>query len=113
MQEVVELPRLVADPQVVVLGLGHIGEHVEVREQDLVHRAQRLERVQVVLTGLGLDVRRLARQQPRRRVHALAACGEHVGDRVLREPGDLQVRMQRPELVGDRQVAADVAEPDR
>jgi hypothetical protein len=33
----------------------------EVRHQDLVHAAQRLEHVQVMLARLGLDVRALAR----------------------------------------------------
>ena len=56
MQEVVDVPGLVADPQVVVL-LGHeVVEHHEVRDQDLVHRPDRLEGVQVVLAGEALDV---------------------------------------------------------
>ena len=35
------------------------------------------------------------------------------GDRVLRQPVDLQVGMQRAQLLGDRDVAAGVAEADR
>ena len=55
-QVVVELPRLVADPEVVLLVADDVVEDHEVREQDLVHAADRLEAVQVVLGGLALDV---------------------------------------------------------
>ena len=44
---------------------------------------------------------------------ALAARLEHRGDRVLREPVDLEVGVQLAQLVGDRDVALGVAEPDR
>ena len=54
MQEVVEVPCLVADPQVVLLVGDDVVEHHEVREQDLVHPPQRLEAVEVVLVRLGL-----------------------------------------------------------
>ena len=60
MQEVVELPRLVSDPQVELLLAHEVVEHHEVGAQDLVHPANRLERVQVVLAGLAVDVGRLA-----------------------------------------------------
>jgi hypothetical protein len=32
---------------------------------------------------------------------------------MLREPVDLEIRMQRAQLVGDRDVAPGVSEPDR
>ena len=64
-QVVVELPRLVADPEVVVLVADEVVEDHEVREQDLVHPPDRLEAVQVVLGRLALDVRRLVRQVAR------------------------------------------------
>ena len=38
---------------------------------------------------------------------------EDVRDRVLGEPVDLEVRMELPQLVGDRDVALGVAEADR
>ena len=38
---------------------------------------------------------------------------QHRGDRVLGEPVDLEVGLELAQLVGDRQVAADVAEADR
>jgi hypothetical protein len=38
---------------------------------------------------------------------------EHLGHRMLSEPVDLQVRVPGPQFVGDGQVTADVAEPDR
>ncbi len=111
-QEVVELPRLVPDPQVVRIVAHDVGEDHEVRDEDLVHAPDGLEAVQVVLGGLRLDVRGLVREVGARRVDPLPARAEHRGDRVLREPVDLQVRMQRPQLVGDREVAARVAQPD-
>ncbi len=112
-QEVVEVPRLVAEPEVEVLPLDQVVEDHEVVDQHLVHAADGLERVQVVLPGLGLEVPRLAGQQPRRRVDDLAALLQEVRHRRLRQPLDLQVRPLLAHRVGDRQVAADVAEPDR
>ena len=112
-QEVVELPRLVADPQVVVLGLDDVVEDHEVRDQDLVHPAPGLEAVQVVLGRLGLHVRGLVGQVPAGGVDALALGLEHAGDRVLGEPVDVEVRVQPAQLLGDRDVAPRVAEADR
>ena len=43
----------------------------------------------------------------------LAACLEHRGHRMLREPVDLEVGMELPQLVRDRSVALRVTEPDR
>ena len=57
--------------------------------------------------------RGLVGQPARRRVHPLAGVVERPGDRVLGQPVDLQVRVQLAQLVGDRHVAARVAEPDR
>ena len=73
-QEVVDVPRLVADHEVVVLVGDDVVEHHEVVDEDLVHPADRLERVQVVLGRLVLDVGRLVGQPRRRRVDPLAAC---------------------------------------
>ena len=69
--------------------------------------------VQVVLVRLGLDVARLAGELRAGGVDPLAARLEHLGDRVLREPVDLEVGVQLAQLVGDRDVAPRVAEPDR
>ena len=55
-QEVVDVPRLVADHEVVVLRRGRRRRRPEVVDQDLVHPADRLEGVQVVLGRLVLDV---------------------------------------------------------
>ncbi len=62
MQVVVELPGLVADPEVVVLVADEVVEDHEVREQDLVHPPDGLEAVQVVLGGLALHVTGLVGQ---------------------------------------------------
>ncbi len=91
MQEVVELPGLVADPEVVGLVPDHVVEDHEVREQDLIHPPDRLERVQPMAVALGADVRRLAGQIDARRVDSLAGGGQHLRDRMLRQPVDLQI----------------------
>ena len=78
-QVVVELPRLVADPQVVRLVAYQVVEHHEVGQQDLVHPADRLEAVQVVLGRLALDVARLVGQQRAGRVDPLTGrCSTFV-----------------------------------
>ena len=112
MQVVVELPRLVADPQVVRIVGGDVVEEHEVGEQDLVHLAPRLEDVEVVLAHLRLDVRGLVRHQLRGGVDGLACGLEHRGHGVLREPDDLEVRPRRAQLTRDREVALRVAEAD-
>ncbi len=112
-QEVVDLPGLVADPEVVVLLAHEVEEEHEVGDEDLVHPPDRLEGMQVVLGRLALDVRRLVREQGARRVDPLPLCLEHGRHRVLREPVDLEVGVQLPQLLGDRDVAPSVAEPDR
>ena len=112
-QVVVELPRLVADPEVVLLVADEVVEDHEVREQDLVHAADRLEAVQVVLRALALDVARLVREVRAPGMDALPARLEHLRHRMLGEPVDLEVGMKLPQLVGDRGVALRVAEPDR
>ncbi len=112
-QVVVELPRLVPDPQVVV-GLPHdVVEQHEVGEQDLVHPPPRLEAVQVVLGGLAVDVLHLAGEPGRGRMDPFPSILQHAGHRVLGQPVDLQVGVDRTELVGDGHVPTCVAKPDR
>ena len=78
-QEVVEVPGLVADPEV-VLALAHeVVEDHEVGDQDLVHPPDRLEGVQVVLPRLRLDMAALAGQPRRRRMHLLPRLLQEVG----------------------------------
>jgi hypothetical protein len=112
-QEVVQLPGLVADPQVVRLPLDQVAEEHEVGDQDLVHPADGLERVQVVLAGLGVDVCRLGGEKPRRGVHPLAPALEDLGDRVLGQPVHLDAGPLPAQLADDRDVAFGVAESDR
>ena len=52
MQEVVEIPSLVADDEVVVLVADQVVVHHEVGDQDLVHLAEGLEHMEVMLAGL-------------------------------------------------------------
>ena len=113
MQEVVDVPGLVADHRSYCSSRDDVVEHHEVVDEDLVHAPQRLERVQVVLLALAVDVRRLAGQDSRRRMDPLAAASSTRGHRVLRQPVDLQVRVQLAQLVGDRDVPLRVAEADR
>ena len=112
-QVVVEVPGLVADPEVIRLGGCDVVEHHEVRQQDLVHPPQRLEAVQIMPGGLGLEVGRLTGELGAGRVDPLATMPEHGRDRLLRQPVDLEVRVQGAQLVGDRQVSPDVAKSDR
>ena len=112
-QEVVDLPGLVADPEVVVLLAHEVEEEHEVGDEDLVHPPDRLEGMQVVLGRLALDVRRLVREQRARRVDPLPLRLEHGRHRVLGEPVDLEVGVQLPQLLRDRDVAPRVPEPDR
>ena len=112
-QVVVELPRLVSDPEVVRLGAGDLVEDHEVGEQDLVHPPDRLERVELVTVGLRLDVARLVRQVPAGGMDALARCLEDARDGILREPVDRQPGAEPAELLHDRQIAPGVAEADR
>ena len=112
MQVVVELPGLVADPQVVGLVAHDVAEDHEVGQQDLVHPPPGLKDVELVLARLGGDVARLVGQLRARRVDVLAAGLEDARDRVLREPVDLQVGVQRAQLARDGDVAPGVAEAD-
>ena len=70
-QIVVELPGLVADPQVVRLVADDVVEHHEVGEENLVHASQGLEALQVVLGRLALDVMQLVGKLRARRMDAL------------------------------------------
>ena len=111
--EVVDVPRLVADHEVVVAVLDDLLEHHEVGHEDLVHAAQRLEAVQVVTARFRGHVCRFTRQPPARRVDTLALRFQHSRDRVLGQPVDLEVGASRGQLLGDGDVAPGVAEPDR
>ena len=110
---VVDVPGLVADDQVVAAFLDDLLEHHEVGHQDLVHAAQRLEAVQVVLAGLGGHVCGLAGQPLAGGVDVLAFGVQHGGDRVLGQPVDLESGAEPLQFPGDGHVAAGVAEPDR
>ena len=91
MQVVVELPGLVANPQVVRLGLHHVVEDHDVVDEDLVHAAPCLEAVQIVLAALILHVRRLAREPGAGRVEDLPFGLKQVRHGTLREPLRLQI----------------------
>ena len=93
-QVVVELPGLIADPEVVLVRLDEVVKDHEVREQDLVHPPPGLEAVEVVLGGLRLDVARFVGEMLAGRMDPLALALEHLGDRILRKPIDLEIGME-------------------
>jgi hypothetical protein len=112
-QEVVDVPRLVADDEVVLALLNDLAEDHEVVDQDLVHVPERLERVQVVLAAGLLEVAGLVRQRGRSRVHLLAVPSQERVDGGLGEPVQLQVRPALAQRAGDTEVATGVPQPDR
>ena len=111
-QEVVDVPGLVAHPQVEGLVLDEVGEDHEVADQDLVHGPDGLEGVQVVLGRLTLDVPRFAGQKGRGRVDPFGAPPQQFRDRVLGQPVHLEAGPELTQLVGDGQVTAGMAETD-
>ena len=110
--EVVDVPCLVADDDVVQPFLDDLLEQHEVGDQDLVHAAQRLEAVEVVPAGLRGDVRGLVGEPPTGRVDVLTLGFEHRGDGMLGEPVDLHVGAQLLQLLGHGDVTSSMAEPD-
>ena len=112
MQEVVDLPALVRDPEVEALLPDEVVEDHEVGAEDLVHAAQHLERVQLVLAALGVDVLGLGRQVGAGRVDDLAARLEQRRERRLGEPLDLQAGNLAAQLAGDGDVPPGMAQPD-
>ena len=110
---VVDVPGLVGDNQVVVALLNRVLEQHEIGGQHLVHAADRLEGVQLVLTGFELDVAGFACEPRAQGVDALAMRLQQPRDWVLRQPVHLQLRMQPAQLPRDGDVAAPMAEPDR
>ena len=86
-------------------------EDHEVGQQDLVHAADRLEAVRVVLGRLALDVGRFVGQQRACRVDALTAGLQHRCDQVLGQPVGLRVGMELAQLAGDGDVPLGVADP--
>ena len=90
--EVIDVPRLVPDDEVVQPLLHDLLEQHEVGNEDLVHAAERLEAMQVVTARLRSDVRRLGGEPVTCRVNRLARRSQRSRHRVLREPIDLEVR---------------------
>ena len=88
-------------------------EDHEVGDEDLVHPPPRLEAVQVVLSRLRLDVAGLVGQVGAGGMDQLASRLEHLGDWVLRQPLDLKVGVEFPQLIGNRDVALRVPKADR
>ena len=113
MKVVIDFPCLVTDPQVVRFLADQVVEHHEVRHHDLVHAPPGLEAMKVVLGGLSLEMTGLVGEVLAHRMDPLAPRGQHRSDRVLRQPIDFEIRMEPAELVGNRDVALGVPQPDR
>ena len=109
---VVDVPGLVGDHEIVAALLDGILEDHEIGDQHLVHAADGLEGVEIVLARLQLDVPRLAGQPRAERMDALAVGLEQARHGVLRQPVDLQVGMQLAQFPRDGDVAAPVPEAD-
>jgi hypothetical protein len=75
-EEIVHVPRLVAHHEVERFDLQKIVDHHDVRDEDLVHLPPGLERVEVMLAGLGFEVSGLTGEEPAGRVDGLAAALE-------------------------------------
>jgi hypothetical protein len=88
-------------------------EDHEVGEEDLVHASPGLEAVQVVVGALRLDVSGLAGQRRRCRMNAFSPGCEDSRDRVLRQPIDLEIGVQPPQLLCNGNIPAGVAQADR
>ena len=112
-QEVVEVPSLVTDPQVVVLPLHDVGERHEVGGHDLVHVPERVEGVQLVVARPALEVRALVEEEPGGGMQALAPRLHHAIGGIGGEEVHRGVGVDRAERAGDGEVALDVAEADR
>ena len=91
----------------------HVGEHREVVDQRLVHPADRLEGVQIVLAAVALELGVLAEQSSGGGMDPLLPVGQHPGDRMLGQPVDLDIRPQPLQCLGDRHIAPGVAQADR
>ena len=68
MPVVIDVPRFVSDHEVILLYLQHLLKNHEVFDQDFVHAADRLERIQVVFSGIFFDVGAFVGQKPAGRV---------------------------------------------
>ena len=112
-EEVVDIPRLVADHEVVIGLVDDVVEDHEVVHEDLVHPADRLERVQVVVGGLVFDVRGLVGEPGGCRMHRFSGIRQHSRDGMLRQPVDLQVGVEPAQFLRDRDIPPRVPESDR
>ena len=109
----VDVPGFVRDHEVVAALLDGVLEDHEVLDQHLIHAADRLKAVQLVLAAFELDMPRLAGKPRAQRMDVFVAGFEQACDGVLRQPVDFQVGMELSQLARDGDVAAAMAEADR
>src|SRR5215467_12086030 len=112
-EEVVEIPALVADPEIVALALHHVGEGHEVRREDLVHVPQRVEGVELVIGRPALEVLALVLEEARSGMQPFPPVADDAVGGVGGEEVDDDLGMPLAEPPGDGEIALDVPEPDR
>jgi hypothetical protein len=108
----VDVEGLVGDHEIVLSGLQHLVEDVEVVTHDLVHGAHGLEGVEGMLAALGLDVSRFAGQPGRGGMDPQSGGVEHPGYRMLGQPVDLHIGMECLQFAGDRDIAPRMPQTD-
>src|SRR5690242_15456407 len=113
MPVVVDIPGLVRNDEIVAALIDGVLKDHKVGDQHLVHAANSLEGVQIVLARLKFDVPRLAGEPRTYGMDALASGLEQPSDRILREPVHLEVRMELAQLARNGKIAARVAKTDR
>ena len=109
---VVDLPGLITDDDVVVLCVQQLAEGEEVARHDLVHRAQREEGLQVVLTRQAFEMPALVGQLFRYGMQPFAFALEIGRRRMDGEPVDLEIAVQGAHLARNGQVPLHVAQAD-
>jgi hypothetical protein len=81
-------------------------------DQHLIHAANGLETVQLVLPRFELDVARFAGEPPAQGMHALPVRLEQAGDWILGKPVNLQIRVEVSEFPHNSEIAARMSETD-
>src|ERR1700722_8311699 len=102
----VNVPSFVSDNEVIRTSIDCILEDHEIMNEHLIHSADRLERVKIMLARFKLDVPGLPRQPGAERVNFFGVRLKQTGHRILSQPFDLQIRMQLSQFPGDRDVSA-------
>ena len=113
MPVMIDIPRLVCDHEIVVTLIHGVLEDHEVRDQHLIHAADRLEAMKIVLARFQFDVTRLACQTCAERMDTFAAGIEQARDGILCQPVHLQVGVMLAQFAGDGDITPSMPKADR